>query len=314
MEMKQFDSMEEVLGIAPTRYFAEAFRHYHVRLDELIKNGDSLSGNIHVCYDGPARPRNEGVHLGSLEYTALLMRLGGHALNRLGMIGPCDIARGFASSLDVKVSHSLGTGQFPFRCQLLESRNSLNCVQGTCTAIEVEIGGNRSKIKIDHRGGRRYLILPEVKKMHDTDGSMQLYGTGYRARDLHIADVGINVIQKVARARFEYEPLSAEESYQGIGTARHMLLPTEGIQLFGQLMQALLYQLDSTDRESCPNIWLRSMNLRCRRPLFGTSGSAFVQFDRIQRILSGGHTWQIIDLSGEVGNYQGKFRVAHQII
>ncbi|PRD54707.1 AvrD family protein [Sphingobacterium gobiense] len=313
MKIKQYDSIEELLGGGTARYFAAAFRNYHVHMDTLTKNDDSLLGTIDVCYDGPARPRNEDVHLGSLEYSALAMRLGGHALNQLGMIAPTDIARGFASALDVKISHSLGTGQIPIRCRLLASRNSLNCVQGTCSTIEVDIGGNRCKLTIDHRGGKRYLVLPEAQKIVDTDGETQLYGTGYRTRGLHIDDVEMDVSNHVVRAKFEYDPMFAEESYQGIGTARHMLLPTESIQLFGQLMQALLYQMESTDRERCPNIWLRTMSLRCHRPLFGPSGSAFVHFDRIQRILSGGITWQIIDLSGQVGNYQGKFRVAHQI-
>lgn len=304
--------MEELLGGGSTRYFADAFRHYHVHLDQLTKGADSLSGTINVRYDGPLRPRNEDVHLGSLEYTALAMRLSGHALNRLGMIGPSDIARGFASSLDIKISHSVGLGQIPFRCRLLATRNSLSCVQGTCSTIEVDIGGNRCSVTVDHRGGRRYLLLPEAQNMADTDGDAQLYGTGYRIRGLDIGEVEIDVSQRCIRAQFEYDPMFLEESYQGIGTARHMLLPTESIQLFGQLMQALLYQRDSTDRESCPNIWLRTMSLQCQRPLFGASGSAFVQFDRIQRLVSGGNTWQIIDLSGQVGNYNGKFRVAHQ--
>ncbi|NGM64423.1 AvrD family protein [Sphingobacterium sp. SGR-19] len=312
MEIKQYDSMEELLGGRTSRYFAEAFRHYHVPMDMLTESGNTITGMINVCYDGPARPRNEDVHLGSLEYTALVMRLGGHALNRLGMIAPSDIARGFASSVDVKISRSLGTGQIPVRCRLLASRNGLNCVQGTCSTIEVDIGGNRCKVTIDHRGGKRYLVLPEAQKMADTDGETQLYGTGYRTRGLHISDVAIDISQRFICATFEYDPMFLEETYEGIGTARHMLLPTESIQLFGQLMQALLYQMDSTDRESCPNIWLRTMSLRCQRPLFGTSGHAFVQFDRIQTIVSGGITWQIIDLTGQVGNYHGRFRVAHK--
>lgn len=314
MEIKQFDSIDELLGGGSTRYFAEAFRHYHIHLEHLTRKQDCLSGTIHVCYDGPGRPRDENVHMGSLEYTALAMRLGGHALNRLGMIGPTDISHGFASSLQVKISHSLGLGKIPFHCRLLESRNSLSCVQGTCSIIEVDIGGNRCRVTVDHRGGRRYLLLPEAQKMTDTDGDAQLYGTGYRIRGLHLGDVGIDVSQKLIRARFQYDPMFAEESYQGIGATRHMLLPTESIQLFGQLMQALLYRMDGTDRERCPNIWLRAMSLRCQRPLFGASGTALVQFDRIQRIVSGGNSWQIIDLSGQVGNYKGTFRVAHQIM
>ena len=314
MEIKQFDNMDELLGDGPIRYFAEAFRHYHMYPDQLTASGDQLAGIINVDYDGPVRPRNEDAHLGSLEYTALAMRLGGHTLNRLGMIDPSDIARGFASSLDIKISHPLGIGQVPFHCRLLESRNSLNCVQGTCSTLEITVGENRLKLTVDHRGGRRYLLLPETQKMHDSDGSTQLYGTGYRIRSLQIGEVGIDTSQKLIRSTFRYDPIFEEESYQGIGAARHMLLPTESIQLFGQLMQALLYQMEGTDRERCPNIWLRSMNLWCRRPFFCQGGSASVRFDRIQRIPSGGNIWQVVDLSGQVGNYYGKFRVAHQIL
>lgn len=313
METQIFDTMDSLLGDGRQRYFAHGFRDFAMRIASCTTGLREISGMLEVSYAGPERPCGEAPHLGSIEYMALALRLGGHALNRLYRLGLDDLGRTFASSVRIKIGRTLAPGSISFRCRLLESRTSLHAMRGTYSTVEVDIGGNTCRLRLDHSGGGQYRRLPGDQTMADGDGGRQLFGEGYRGRVLDLSDILVNTAERKVTARYRCYPSGVPTDYQGLSTAAHLLLPTEALQAFGQLMQALLYSMDRTDRDRCPNIWLRSLSLSCERPSSATSGNASVRFDRIERVRSQGQDWQVIDLSGEVGIYRGSFRVAHQM-
>ncbi|ERJ60892.1 AvrD family protein [Sphingobacterium paucimobilis] len=304
-------TIEHVLGRSTERYFGQAFRSFYVRFLTMEQSESELTGQFYVDYVGPQRPREEAPHLGSIEYTAVALRLATYGLNRLGRIAVSDTDRAFMHSYQILNKESLYTGQHQFHCRLVQSVIDANSMQGSISHFEINIGAVAIHIAIDHRGGMRYGTLPakETLAIHIE----QLHSIGYKCTDLDITALKTNLRQQCITADISYAYLFEENSLHGIGSARDALLTTDAIRVFGQLMQVLLYELENSCRHSCPNIWLRKMYLQSDRPLFTGTASAEVHFDHIREIQKGEVHWKLVKLSGTIGNFKGRFEVAFEV-
>lgn len=307
----QTTNMAALLGDPAERYFSEGFKHFDIRFASFDRTDSTISGMLLASYHGPARPRGEAVHLGSIEYLAVALRLGSIALNHIGRIGLADIARSFMSSYSIKVQETLYLGEIPFSCTLLSSERDMKSSQGSRAYFGITIGANKITMGVDHRGGGRYRMLPEEETL--SPRHEQMHSLGYRYSEVDIDLVAVEPSLAKISAEVSYRSRLEENILHGFSSARELLLPTDATQVFGQLMQALLYGMEGTDRQKCPNIWLRKMALACDWPTLSSSCPAEVKFDRIRRVAKDGRQWQLIELSGNVGSYEGKFEVAHEI-
>lgn len=303
--------IDELLGSGETHYFAEGFRQFATSITSMGICDEEISGELRVSYYGPTRPRGEEVHLGSVEYLAIACRLVSHAINRIVRIGIADMNRSFLRAYELKLKNSVFMGALPYYCRVISTESTRHSIQGSLSVFEIGIAGNIARMTVDHRGGARYRTLPQEQCLKEQDE--QLHNLGYRIRTLEVDRVSMDIASKTISAAITYDPNWEEDQLLGIGSARPMLLPTEATQVFGQLMQALLYKIDGTDRQRCGNIWLRRMELSCERPQFDEKCSAYVQFDHIRKLTARGEKWQLVDLSGNVGKVYGNFQVAHQI-
>lgn len=307
---QEISTIEALLGDPADRYFSEQYRHFQFDITHMETVGGAVCGTLASYYRGRERPRNERVHIGSIEYLSLALRLAFHTLNRIGRIGLSDLNGAFMRSYRVKLAQPLYIGPIPFRCELLQSALDLGSLQGSTSRLAIELGGNRAVLEIDHRGGGRYRHLPVEQRL--CTGFEQLYSTGYRRRRPQLEQIRLDPQQRrIEAAVHSGVPLERNALY-GIGSAQQMLLPTEATQVFGQLMQALLYRIGHTDRKRCPNIWLRRMDLQCGRPMPGDRCRAWVHFEEMRRVEHRGHPCQLVHLKGRVGHFQGIFDIYHQ--
>lgn len=304
-------TMDSLLGRSDERYFGDVFRGFFIRILSMEQQADRLTGQLKVDYIGPRRPHGEAPHLGSIEFTALAMRLASHTLNRLGRINIADTNRAFLRHYEFSGKEILYTGTHSFCCRLLSSEMDLQSTQGSTSVFEIAIDSSRTLVTIDHRGGSRYLKLPEKETL--SVALEQLYSAGYKYTALDIGPVKTDVHAQQISAPITYSYLLGANSLHGIGSARDALLATDAIRVFGQLMQVLLYELENSDRHNCANIWLRRMELRSERPLFTGEAEASVRFENIRKISKGDNNWKLIALSGTVGNFFGKFEVAFEV-
>ena len=304
--------MAALLGDPAARYFSEGFKHFDLRITSFDRTDSTISGMLHANYHGPTRPRDEAVHLGSIEYLALALRLGSISLNHVGRIGLADISRSFMSSYSIKVQETIHLGEIPFSCTLLSSERDMKSLQGSRAYFEVTVGANKMTMGVDHRGGGRYRKLPEEEVMYPKHE--QMHSLGYRYSEVEIDQVSVEPLLSKISAVVSYGSRLEENILRGFTSARELLLPTDATQVFGQLMQALLYEMDGTDRNKCANIWLRKMELSNTWPTRMSPCEAEVTFGRIRRVTKDGRQWQLIELSGIVGSYEGKFEVAHEIL
>jgi len=303
----QHNNIDYFLGSPDNRYFGDGFRSFYFDLHVLSVSDWEISGLIHSRYLGGNRPRNEDPHLGSIEFLALAMRLGGHGLNRLGKLGIADTNRAFMSHYKLNTTRVLPVTVIPFCCKIRSSEAHIDSLQGSRSLFEINIGGNIAMLKLDHRGGARFGRLP-VHEIIPYD-QQQLYSEGYRNGLLTIGQVKVDVDNLQITAPIQHEYPNNGKLLNGLGSASAALLGTDATRVFGQLTQVLLYTIEGTDRIQCPNIWLRKMQLSSKRPLLDSTAHATVKFHRIREIQHQGQLWQLIELSGTVGNFTGNFEV-----
>src|SRR5690606_30353960 len=109
----------------------------------------------------------------------------------------------------------------------------------------------------------------------------QLHSIGYKSTEIKFSTLEIDIDRKSICTSILYKHLLQENTFNGVGSARNNLLPTDAIRIYGQLMQVLLYKLSNNDRNTCPNIWLRKMKLLQDRPLFKEKIDASLIFEDI---------------------------------
>ena len=310
--IEQEKTMDELLGNSNERYFGDIFRSFYIDIQSLKLIGDSeLSGTFSAEYLGPLRPRAEAPHLGSIEYLTLALRLTTHSLNQLGRISIADTDRAFLRSYKLHSKDSLGMGVHTFHCRMLHSKADMESMQGSSSLFEIRLGDTHIHIEVDHRGGMRYSSLPEAETI--PWNMEQLHSIGYKCSDMELIPLEMDLQQQEITARVSNRYLFPENSLHGIGSARDALLATDATRVFGQLMQVLLYEMEDSDRQRCPNIWLRKMELQSERPLFTGKARAKVTFEHIREIQKGNTYWKLVSLSGSVGNFIGKFEVAFEV-
>ncbi len=304
-------NIDNLLGRSEERYFGDVFRSFYTQISDFELLEDEIRGKFSTSYIGPLRPRGEAPHIGSIEYLALALRIATHGLNQLGKINIADTNRAFLRSYAINLGDSLPMGSYPFHCRMLRSAMDGKSIQGSTSLFEIQMGTNKALIEVDHKGGMRYGKLPEKEtiKRHFE----QLHSIGYKSTSLEVKTTNTDLSSKTISAsvtnRYQFE----ENTLHGIGSSRDALLATDATRVFGQLMQVLLFETAGTDRFSCNNIWLRKMELRSERPLFTGNAEANVSFDKIREVKKNGRQWQLIKLSGKVGNFTGQFEVAYLI-
>lgn len=302
---------DRLLGNTEERYFGEGFKYFNSSIVEFKVEDSKITGKIKCSYYGPARPRNEAAHLGSIEYLSLALRIASYGLNRMGYYKLQVVNYSFLCRYSLTISKTLEMGTHPFTCRLLHSKWDDNCMQGTVSTFEISIGKNKIIIGVDHSGGGRIINLPPQETLSLDMENM--HSLGYKHTALQLDDITYKLAKKQIECSLQYKQLTAEGTMQGIGSSRESLLSTDATRVFGQLMQILVYKLHKSDRTQCPNIWLRKMTLKLDRQHFSGSTQAIVTFDQIREVKQGDKLWNLISLSGTVGNYEGKFEVAYEV-
>ncbi|MBE8721358.1 AvrD family protein [Sphingobacterium pedocola] len=309
---KQFQHIDQVLGNSSVRYFAEGYRYYDIQVHEGILKDRELAGQVSFNYCGPERPRGEEVHVGSIEFTALALQLASHALYLMIGLSNEQISSAALSDLHIKLRSPQYLMATSYRVKVVSSTQSAESVPGTRSTFAITIGTQNSiLIAIDHQRPYYRYLDPQQRLCLDCE---QLYSSGYKNREIHIEKVNLITEQNRASAYIRSIVTEGSPMEKGIGSTRHMWLPTDALIVFGQLMQALLFTQLGIDRLRCPNIWLRQLTLASGRPIFEDHCDGAILFHDSREVNRENQKWQLISLSGTVGNYRGKFQVGFQKI
>lgn len=312
--MKQpVDSLDSVLGPAQTRYFSYGFSRFHFQVSNFrLESSDRMLGSFSIQYDGPECPQQQAVHLGSIEYVAMGLFLAEGILIKQQRLTKHEINRSLlvSLSLHIKKSYDLSPNpEVPFEVSIVESRQELDTINIGLTSLHLKIQDAELRIVIDHPGPTQ-IDFPDFELWPFGDGS--LHRSMYKYRNLELQDIQLDRITESITAQLLHPQAYGLEVW-GFSAYNNPLSPLDSVRVSGQLMQVLLYDLISSNRKDCPNIWLRSMDMDFKRSYRSDRYRVDLQFNQRQQTMLRGRPWQTITLSSEMGNINASFKICHEM-
>ena len=302
-----------ILGDQNERYFSSGFSKFNYYIHHFLFSAEKeLTGSFRVKYNGPARPRGEQPHLGSMEYTAMAIFLAEGMLSAYLRLTERELAMAVPYYLLLNIhapSKLEGQTDIQFSCRVVNTENSLKAINIGLTTLEIRISDCDIRFVVDHPGPTQ---ITAKKGFVWPSGSRWLYKDIYKERSLNINQLDVNPTAETIAAKIEH-PKNYQKNPLGISSSKNILTPLDYLSVTGQLMQVLLYDILQTSRTICPNIWLRSMEINFSRPYQLSAYTARIHFKSRRAISLKGKQWQLIDLSSDMANMQGSFRICHQM-
>jgi len=313
MGTQSYKQITDFLGATAHRYFASGFKHFNTQVATFCLQEKKLAGTLRVNYSGPARPRSEVTHLGSMEYMAMAFTLAEYALVYVLGLSANQVGRSFPRYCQIKLSKVIPVttiASIPFQCQLLDNKRCTNALNVHVSTLSIQLGTARIRLEIDHPGATYCRLDPHAEWPVNISS---MYKEGYKLSHNLLSNVVCNLGQHLCTA----DIFRADDyciNRRGMSSARSTVLPTDVLSISGQLMQVLLYNLLETNREACPNIWLRSLTMHFGRPLWHPNYAAAVHFCQTAMQSLGNDVWHTVALTSQIGNIHSQFHIAHQII
>ncbi|MFZ4262157.1 AvrD family protein [Sphingobacterium sp. HJSM2_6] len=310
---EEIKSLDSVLGDAKDRYFSYGFSKFHFQIQTyelLVPN--QLIGTLSVCYDGPQRPQQQSVHLGSMEYVSIGLFLVEGILIKQKRLTKDEINRSLVSSLsmNIKNSHFLNTKlDIPFEATITNSKLDLSAINVGLTTIQLKIRDAILQIVIDHPGPT-HIKHQDFQRWPTAENS--LHQKEYKKRLLKFDHIKLDRLNESITAQLQH-PQEYSSHTWGLSAYNNPLTCLDSIRVSGQLMQVLLYSILATNRNECPNIWLRSMEVALGRPYRSSVYQVELKFIRRQQSLLRGQTWQTVQLNSQIGNLNATYKICHEM-
>lgn len=312
--MKQLiESLDSVLGPSQTRYLSYGFSRFHFKvLNFHLEGPHRMLGSICVQYDGPERPPQQPLHIGSIEYLAMGLFLAEGILIKQVRLTRHEINRSLLKRLSIHIKRSQDLNphvEVPFAISIVESYQDLHSINIGLTSLQLKIQDAEIRIDIDHPG-------PTQIDFRDFElwpfSSDSLHQDLYRFRELELEHIQLDQTEESISAQLLH-PQAYGLNTWGFSAYDNPLSPLDSVRISGQLMQVLLYALISSNRKECPNIWLRSMDIDFKRPYRLERYRVDLQFNQRQQTILRGRPWQTISLSSQIGNMNANFKICHEM-
>lgn len=309
---KYYTEIDSYLGDGDSRYFSQGFKHFEFDLHTVKLSEEGFTALITVSYKGPGRPRQENPHLGSIEYSAIALYLVEVHMVKISRLTRSELARAFPRGFQVKINKEITIApnieEISVECHRLSSKLTLDSLNGSLTVLIIKIGRTACRITLDHPG-------PSQVKLRENDWPIEdgtMYSRSYRDRDTEISKIEFDESKEQISCTVKVTQNLFQE-LNGLGTSFDHIILTDLIGTTGQLMQVLLFRLLKTEREKCPNIWLRSMDIKFERPEKRENYRVKVNLSDRKMLKMGDHTYHSFSVISKIGNMDARFNVCHKI-
>jgi len=311
MKENSYQMINTYLGNHQERYFSNGFKHFNFTLQDLSAKSPKLEGKIAVSYNGPKRPRDEAVHLGSLEYTAVSLHIIEHALQELLGLGITEISRSIPVRLSFKNSKEILLTTdvliLPFTCILIENNLDLQAQNIGMSRFKIRVLSAKIEITVDHPCSN-FIHLPQQETLAF---KRTVFQSNYQKSSISIAEISLQEKKETIRAKIF--PTASTKQASGICSSKAQILATDYIAITGQLMQVLLYQILNTQRKDCPNIFLRSMTLHFAKIKMVRPSTISISFTQRKELVQNHDHWHIINLESKLAHISGEFNICHKL-
>ncbi len=309
MGLKYLENITEFLGKEEDRYFSNGFKHFDFNYQNLSYEPECkiLTGNVFVDYKWRNKT-NRHLHLGSVEYIAMSSIICEQVLLAEFQISSKEISSCWISNFKTKIQSSIELSE-DTKIQISGKLISTEISKDRCKSLfEVKINTTLVKITIDHPA-KTCRNLSSISYL-DADNS-SIYCTGYKKRTHLIKDVTLNDELMLCTASISIEDSSTQKS--GIGSLYKGTLLTDIILISGQLVQALFYYIEKTDKNNGSNIWLKEFDVRINEPVEETEYNSKLYFEDVKTIKKGDEIWKSIQFVSELGAISSTIKMVSQI-
>lgn len=316
-------SIDDYLGPGETRFFSRGYQRAEYRVREVAvtpAQTPQVQGRMDVGY--PADwSRKAGVdqrpHLSTVDALVLGVQLAElHLAHTFGLTEP---ERAVARLRKV-VLRAGGAPQENLVGIQLSARlvESADVPAGLVSIYDCRVGSLRARCEIEHPVGAA-VESSATYGSFDALGPGRFYGDGFKTRRHHIRDVRVDTDASIARAHVHFTP-ETTPGMRGIdGELQPAVTFVDAFVVSLQLVQVLLYELDSLTRADSNTLWMMqtileapaSVSLFPDRPDLALPAEAALTGKRLLHLRDG--IWRSVDISSSLAGIGIRCSFAHEL-
>ena len=138
-----------------------------------------------------------------------------------------------------------------------------------------------------------------------------IFSLGYKEREHFIKEILIDEEAMKCNASVTIQDKYSVKS--GLGSKYQGTLITDIIIISGQLVQALFYTIEKTNRSKGGNIWLKEFEVAIENPENEMFYNACLTFNDVKKLKKGNETWKSVLFTSELGNISSKIKMVSKI-
>jgi hypothetical protein len=192
--------------------------------------------------------------------------------------------------------------------KLISTEKIENSTNWYASTFEIHINRTSIKIKVNHPVNFWFKVTGNTPVEINKSG---IYSTGYKERHHSIERIFIDEETMKCSAS-----VSIQDKYcckSGIGSQYQGTVITDIIIISGQLVQALFYTIEKTNRREAGNIWLKEFEVTIDKPESETSYNAELSFEDIKVLKKGDEIWKSILFISKLGEIASKIKMVSKI-
>jgi hypothetical protein len=321
-------SIDDYLGPGETRFFSRGYQRAEHRVRDIAVNPSQAPGvraRADVGY--PADwSKKDGIdqrpHLSTVDALVLGVQLVElHLAHGYGLTG-ADRVR---ARLRKAVLRAGGAPQedlrdIPLSARLVNTEKVPGASSRYLSVYGCTVGNLRVRCEIEHPIGTRVAAEAGYGGLDDVlgPGDRRFYGEGFKARRHHIHDVRVDLDALTARAAVHFTP-EPDAATRGIDGELHPSVTfVDAFVVNLQLVQVLLYELDSLSRANSNTLWMMQTVLEAAasqpfpdRPDMALPAEASFTDKRLLSLRGG--TWRSVDIKAGLAGIGLRCSFAHEL-
>ena len=326
MNTESFSHIDDILGAADGRFFAQGFRGASHELADLeigVRHHHGfIRGRGTVSYretpEGVSKPAS-ALALSAIDAFVLAVELAEVYLATRFGLGPAERSRMWIRhfSLKAQPGPTVRPGAFPVSAVHLGTQFESRTLCGNVSLLSCAVGGMTVRLEIEHEiaelrrtGG----FLADAEQVLGAPGT-RYYGDRYKYAQQSIEHIEVDRDALSATARIA---LRVEEATGPLSGMQGYYLPAityvDAMVIGTQMAQALLRLVEQLTPEDAARLRLREVSASSKTPHLGKP--PFIAFARLEQgrsaTLHRGR-WRTVDLVADFQAIHARFSVAHEI-
>jgi hypothetical protein len=301
------NDISELLGPGEERYFSSGFKGINILYGDARIDQGCYTDTVDMQFGSWSKKNGAQLtpHAGTTEFIAIAATVCQQLMEKEAGLDPIHVEQSWISRFYCKMKPCGGTDYhcIPLSGNIISKQTK---VKHFVYEFSVKIGMISVELTVccpvKHSDENSY---------EEDENKVDLYRKGYKLRDLAITNVHVDGESlRTAGKTVLYGQTCPQK---GIGARYSGMLLTDFILITGQLTQALLCHINHTSRSKSANLWLREIDAWCDDPSEEKVCDSEVRFLNFRTLRKKEDTWQVVELSGTVGNMHANIKVAQMI-